>query len=99
MLSLNLEGKTALIGGSTQGIGLAIAQTLAAQNANCILIARSEEKLTHAVSTLNTDYNQKHSYLIADYTNPTQVQEVVQAYLLNNTIDILVNNTGKKSKK
>ncbi len=94
MLVLNLEGKTALIGGSTQGIGLAIAQELATQNANCILISRSEEKLKHAVSTLNTDFNQKHSYLIADYSNPLQVQEVVQEYLKNNTIDILVNNTG-----
>jgi len=91
---MGLTGKTALIGGSTQGIGLAAAQALAAFGARCILISRNESKLQAALNTLNTENNQKHSYLIADYAYPEQVREAVSGFLKQNTIDILINNTG-----
>jgi 3-oxoacyl-[acyl-carrier protein] reductase len=94
MLSLDLTGKTALIGGSTQGIGLASAQALASLGANCVLISRNEEKLQQATATLPTDKGQCHQYLVADYANPAQVQEVVAAFVKNNTVHILVNNSG-----
>src|SRR5437868_550524 len=94
MLSLDLSGKNALIGGSTQGIGLASAQALASLSATCVLVSRNEEKLVKAVATLDTKAGQKHSYLVADYVNPAQVQEVVAAYVKNNIVHILVNNSG-----
>ena len=94
MLSLDLSGKTALIGGSTQGIGLASAQALASLGANCVLISRNEEKLQQAVKTLDTGAGQHHQYLVADYTNPEQVRDVVAAFVKNNTIHILINNSG-----
>jgi 3-oxoacyl-[acyl-carrier protein] reductase len=93
MLSLDLTGKTALIGGSTQGIGLASAQALASMGARCILISRNEEKLKNAVATLSKT-GQPHGYLVADYTHPEQVAAVVKAFVADNTIHILVNNTG-----
>jgi 3-oxoacyl-[acyl-carrier protein] reductase len=45
MLSTDLTGKTALIGGSTQGIGLASAQAMAEMGARCVLVSRNEDKL------------------------------------------------------
>ncbi len=94
MLSLNLTGKTALIGGSTQGIGLASAQALASLGAKCILISRNEEKLQQAILTLDKTAGQVHGYLVADYAQFKQVEEAVSAYVRHNTVHILVNNTG-----
>ncbi len=94
MLSMNLSGKTALVAGSTQGIGFASAQALASLGANCVLIARNEEALKVAVTKLETTAGQQHSYLVADFGNPANVQEAVSGFVKNNTIHILVNNTG-----
>ena len=94
MLSLDLTGKTALIGGSTQGIGLAAAQALASLGARCVLISRNEEKLKEAVMALDFRHGQKHSYLVADYAQPEQVRGVVEGFVKDNTIHILVNNSG-----
>ena len=94
MLSMNLSGKTALVAGSTQGIGFASAQALASLGANCVLIARNEEALKAAVAKLETAAGQQHSYLVADFSNPENVQEAVSGFVQNNTIHILVNNTG-----
>lgn len=94
MLSMTLSGKTALVAGSTQGIGFASAQALASLGANCVLIARNEEALKVAVAKLETASGQQHSYLVADFSNPANVQEVVAAFVQRNAIHILVNNTG-----
>lgn len=94
MLSMNLSGKTALVAGSTQGIGFASAQALASLGANCVLIARNEEALKAAVAKLETAAGQQHSYLVADFSNPANVHEAVSGFVQNNTIHILVNNTG-----
>lgn len=94
MLSTNLEGKTALVAGSTQGIGLAAAQALAALGANCTLVARNEERLRAALSTLDTTAGQKHTYLVADFANPDQLQATVAVYVAQHPVHILVNNSG-----
>lgn len=94
MLSMNLSGKTALVAGSTQGIGFASAQALASLGANCVLIARNEEALKAAVAKLETAAGKQHSYLVADFSNPANVHEAVSGFVQNNTIHILVNNTG-----
>lgn len=94
MLSLDLTGKTALVGGSTQGIGLASAQELASMGANCVLISRNEEKLKIALQTLDVSNGQKHQYLLADFAHPDQVHDAVTAFLLENTVHILINNSG-----
>lgn len=93
-MQLSLIGKHALVGGSTQGIGLAIAQELASLGATCTLISRNETSLQKAVTTLNTSHNQQHDYLVADYSNYNEVKEVVAGYVANTNIHILINNTG-----
>src|SRR4051812_28673986 len=93
-MQLSLTGKHALIGGSTQGIGLAIAQELALLGATCTLISRNETSLQKAVATLNTAQQQQHDYLVADYSNYEEVKAVVAAYVAKNNIHILINNSG-----
>lgn len=94
MLSLDLTGKTALIAGSTQGIGLATAQLLASMGAACVLIARNEEKLRAATRRLPVDQGQQHSYAVADFSRPEQVDAVVKNLVAQQTIHILINNSG-----
>ncbi len=94
MLLLDLTGKTALVAGSTQGIGFAAASELATLGATCVLIARNEEALKEAVSKLDSSKGQQHSYLVADFSQPEQVRETINAFVQENTIHILVNNSG-----
>ncbi len=94
MLSFDLSGKTALVAGSTQGIGLATAQQLAAFGAGCVLIARNEASLQQAVATLDTAKGQQHQYLVADFSDPEHVRNAVTGFLNEHTVHILVNNSG-----
>lgn len=94
MLSTDLTGKTALIGGSTQGIGLASAQALAEMGARCVLVSRNEDKLKAAVALLSTTAGQQHSYIVADYSDPDGLRTAVELFLSANKVHILVNNTG-----
>ncbi|HTO17513.1 MAG TPA: SDR family oxidoreductase [Edaphocola sp.] len=93
-MNLDLSNKNALIAGSTQGIGLAIAKELALLGANCTLIARNEEKLKEALQTLDTNNNQKHQYLVADFSDYKKVATIVNEFAETKTIHILINNTG-----
>lgn len=93
-MNLDISGKNALVAGSTQGIGLAIAKELALLGANCTLIARNEEKLKEAVATLDSSKGQQHDYLVADYSDYKSVAAVVEQYVANKTIHILINNSG-----
>lgn len=94
-MNTDLTGKTALVGGSSQGIGKACAMELAALGANVILLARNEEKLRTAMSDLDTSAGQNHAYITADYSNPESVKEAVNGLLVQDqVVHILVNNTG-----
>lgn len=94
-MNLDLTGRRALVGGSTQGIGKAVAQELALMGAHVTLIARNAEELENVKSGLLNLKQQKHHTLVADYSNHDQVKDVVSGYLAKgNEIHILVNNTG-----
>ncbi|MDR0801578.1 SDR family oxidoreductase [Fluviicola sp.] len=92
---MDLKGKTALVSGSTQGIGKAVALKLAEMGAKVVLLARNEDKLKSVLDELSTGSGQKHNYLVADFSNPSGLQQAVENYFSNgNLVDILVNNTG-----
>jgi 3-oxoacyl-[acyl-carrier protein] reductase len=63
-MNLNLKGKTAVVCGSTQGIGYAAALEIAMLGANVVLVARNEEKLQSTLNTLDTTFGQQHAYLL-----------------------------------
>ncbi|MDG2475955.1 MAG: SDR family oxidoreductase [Flavobacteriaceae bacterium] len=90
-MKIDLSGKKALIGGSSKGIGLGIASQLAESGASVCLMARNKSKLEEIINQLPNSKN--HSYLIVDFSNFEEYKIKIEAYLENNQVDILVNNT------
>ncbi|MFN9108603.1 MAG: SDR family NAD(P)-dependent oxidoreductase, partial [Bacteroidota bacterium] len=93
-MNLSLSGKRAIVGGSTQGIGLAIARELALQGASCTLLARNETSLKEAVASLDTNAGQQHDYLVADFHQSEQLKAIIEAYVKDSDVHILINNSG-----
>lgn len=95
-MNISLKGKNAIVCGSTQGIGKAIALELASNGASVILVARNEESLKKVVTELSSNENQKHAYVAADFSKPEELRKKVSAFLNEKkiTAHILVNNTG-----
>lgn len=94
-MNTNLKNKTAIVCGSTQGIGKAIALELASLGANVILFARDSEALKIVVKELDISMGQVHNYLSADFRFPDQVHEVITDYLKEQpSVQILINNSG-----
>lgn len=93
-MNLDLTGKNAVVCGSTQGIGKASAAELALLGANVTLVARDEAKLKAVASELDTSRNQKHAYLVADFSRPEELKKTIEAYAAKHSVHILVNNTG-----
>jgi 3-oxoacyl-[acyl-carrier protein] reductase len=87
--------QTALVSGSTQGIGKASAIALASAGMNVVLLARDEARLKLVLNELPTNGNQSHQYLIADFSDPSALKEVITNFISKgNQIDVLINNTG-----
>ncbi len=94
-MNLDLKNKRALVCGSTQGIGKAVALELALMGANVTLMARNEEALKKVKMELNTDKGQQHSYLAVDFSQHDEVRKLVNHYVQRQgAVNILVNNTG-----
>lgn len=93
-MQLSLENKQALVCGSTQGIGYAIAMELALLGANCLLMARNEESLKKALATLPVKDGQQHGYIVADFSDNEQVKHAIHKLASETTVHILINNTG-----
>ncbi len=90
----DLSGKRALVTGSGQGIGLAIAKGLAAQGAEIVLNGRTADRLTQAENALKAT-GAKVSSSLFDVTQAKDVAAAIDA--LENTagpVDILINNAG-----
>ncbi|MEE2801529.1 MAG: SDR family oxidoreductase [Bacteroidota bacterium] len=93
-MKIDLKDKTALVCGSSTGIGESTARLMAAAGARVVLLARNPNKLQKVLSTLDTTLRDNHTYLVADFSNYKEVDEVVSAFAKANPIHILVNNTG-----
>lgn len=94
-MKLDLTGKTALVCGSTQGLGWATAVELAGLGASVVLMARNEERLKARLAELSRPQGQEHACLLADFSSPENVKKAIDGFLsTSNPIHILVNNTG-----
>jgi 3-oxoacyl-[acyl-carrier protein] reductase len=92
-MNINMDGKTALVCGSSQGIGKAAAVELAMLGARVVLMARNEAALKKVLTELPG--NAAHTYLVADFSDYNSVAEEVNGFLQRgNIIHVLVNNTG-----
>ena len=87
-----LQGKTALVTGSTSGIGLGLAQALAAQGANIVMNGFGEVDAALAqVRALGVQV----SYHGADMSKPAEIEDMVRhAQATFGGVDVLVNNAG-----
>ena len=95
-MNLDLKGKHAIVCGSTQGIGKAVAMELADLGATIILVARDEDALKKIQNELSTKAGQHHDHIHADFSFPAELQRTLERYLelKKVNINILVNNTG-----
>jgi NAD(P)-dependent dehydrogenase (short-subunit alcohol dehydrogenase family) len=91
MTSSNLSGRTAIITGGSRGIGLAIAQRLAADGANIVLTARKQESADAAAEQVG----EKAVGVAAHAVDEDAAKHCVDLTLERfGSIDILVNNAG-----
>jgi 3-oxoacyl-[acyl-carrier protein] reductase len=97
MMKIDLKHKKALVGGSTQGLGKAIALQLAECGASVTLLARNEDKLKATLKELNVDFGQQHQYIVVDFLNFNDFSAKTTKYFKHNSVDILVNNTNGPS--
>lgn len=89
-----LSGQTALITGSSRGIGLGLAIGLGEAGATIILNSRKEANLTRASDELEAR-GIAHHRLICDVTQPEEIKEAVNRFEADTgAIDILINNAG-----
>ena len=97
-MNLDLTGKNAFVGGSSKGIGKAVAMELAKLGANITLVGRDEAALVQGQIDLSfiSKAEQHHDSLAVDFSNHERVSSAVQKHIkkTNKTYHILINNTG-----
>jgi NAD(P)-dependent dehydrogenase (short-subunit alcohol dehydrogenase family) len=92
-LLADLTGKTAIITGGGQGLGLGISTRMAQQGAN-LIVTDIDERNKSVVSELANKYNVKYLYIEMNVTDQDQVEKGIGKALDFSTVDILVNNAG-----
>lgn len=90
-MDLGLTGRTALITGSSKGIGLAVAQWFAREGVHVCLVARSAERLAREAAAIEKATGVTVRTLAADLADAAAREKVVAAFP---DIDILINNAG-----
>jgi len=91
-----LKGKSAVVTGSTSGIGLAIAKALAQAGANVTINGFGDKAAIEAERTgIEKQFGVKASYSPADMTKPAEIADMIRAAEKTyGAVDILVNNAG-----
>jgi len=91
-----LKGKSALVTGSTSGIGLAIARALAADGANITINGFGDKAaIEKERSGIEKEFGVKAVYSAADMTKPAEIADMVKtAEKTFGSLDVLVNNAG-----
>jgi NAD(P)-dependent dehydrogenase (short-subunit alcohol dehydrogenase family) len=91
-VDLKLNGKTALVTGSTAGIGLAIAKSLASEGAHVYVNGRTQERVDQAVAEVKKFAPKAQvSGIVADFSGAAGADAVISKL---GAVDVLVNNVG-----
>jgi NAD(P)-dependent dehydrogenase (short-subunit alcohol dehydrogenase family) len=92
----DMNGKTVVVTGATNGIGEAIALALAKMGAETILVSRSEQKCQDTAARIREETgNENVRYYVADLSSQAQVHDVAAQLRRDLTrLDVLVNNAG-----
>lgn len=90
-MDLQLNGKTAMVTGASRGIGRAIAEALAREGCNLILVARSGDALEEVSTAIRTANPVSVAVVVADLSQLDVVEGLPERFP---DVDILVNNAG-----
>jgi NAD(P)-dependent dehydrogenase (short-subunit alcohol dehydrogenase family) len=90
-LDLKLEGKTALVTGSTAGIGYATAKALLQEGAQVIINARTQQSVDRALKSLKETTGRQPLSFVGDMSKAEDAARLTKAFP---DVDILVNNVG-----
>ncbi|MBL7999974.1 MAG: SDR family oxidoreductase [Candidatus Kapabacteria bacterium] len=94
-MHIEFRNKIALVCGSSQGIGYAIARQFASLGATVILMARNAETLQAILPTLSTEHRQTHLMITADFDSHDSITQAITTNIdLLSHVDILINNSG-----
>ena len=94
-MEVSLKNKNAVVCGSTQGMGKAIALQFAASGASVTLVARNEQSLREVLRQLSKSKKQKHNFIVADFSEPETLRKKIKDFVSENPpVHILVNNSG-----
>lgn len=95
-MELGLQGRTAIVGGSSRGIGYAAARAVAAEGANVVIVARHADDLERAAADLRASTGSDNVLAVpADLSDPDGIGNVVaRAQARWDRVDIVVNNLG-----
>jgi 2-deoxy-D-gluconate 3-dehydrogenase len=95
----DLSGKVAIVTGGNGGIGLGIAQGLAAAGATVVIAGRNHHKNSEAVAAVQSQGGQAHAVAV-DVMQQASCEQMVQSTLqAHGRVDILVNNAGMNIRK
>jgi NAD(P)-dependent dehydrogenase (short-subunit alcohol dehydrogenase family) len=91
-VDLKLKNKTALVTGSTAGIGFAIARSLASEGAHVYLNGRTQERVDAALAAIRSHVaTARIDGIVADFSGPAGAATVITKLP---TVDVLINNVG-----
>lgn len=90
-MDLNLDGKTVLVTGASQGIGAGLARAFAREGCHLRLVARSADKLAALAQEITATHDVSVEVLAIDMTAPGAIAEVAQ---FGTHVDVLANNAG-----
>lgn len=97
-MDLNLRGKIAVLTGASVGIGLAVAEGLAAEGVNLVLAARQPDRLADAAASITAQYGVQAVPVAGDVATVEGVEQIVKAAQQHfGGVDILFNNAGTGS--
>lgn len=94
-MELHLEGRSAIVMGGSQGLGLGIAHALAREGVRPCLLARTEDTLRHAAGTLASNTGVTPLWHVVDFSDPDSVQSCLTT--LRDSLpetDIIIGNGG-----
>ena len=92
-MKISLKNKKALVGGSSKGLGYAVAKQLAICGAIVTLVSRNETLLKNNIIELKDLTGLDHNYLVVDYNDSVAYKKIIDKLFNTNTVDILINNS------
>ena len=93
-MKIELNGRRAVVCGSTQGIGRAVAQQLAEAGAAVTLVARRAETLEEVRCALPAAPGGEHRVVVADFQHPDRLDQAIRDEVVQFPAEILINNSG-----